>query len=102
MERTEPRKYIATLSVLLGVAHSLWMMPVDNLCIFAPSFTFEGDAGDAVNALHCEATFAAIRSSYITICIDVTIDAVGRIAHRAFEFIISHQLILQSEHHQQS
>jgi hypothetical protein len=31
MERTEPRKYIATLSVLLGVAHSLWMMPVDNL-----------------------------------------------------------------------
>jgi hypothetical protein len=31
MERTEPRKYIATLSVLLGVAHSLWMMLVDNL-----------------------------------------------------------------------
>jgi hypothetical protein len=30
MERTEARKYIATLSVRLGVAHSLWMEPVDN------------------------------------------------------------------------
>jgi hypothetical protein len=33
MERTEARKYIATLSALLGVAHSLWMMDVDNLFI---------------------------------------------------------------------
>jgi hypothetical protein len=36
MERTEPRKYIATLSVLLGVAHSLWIMPVDNLIMIYP------------------------------------------------------------------
>jgi hypothetical protein len=36
MERTEPRKYIATLSVLLGVAHSLWIMPVDNLFMIYP------------------------------------------------------------------
>jgi hypothetical protein len=36
MERTEPRKYIATLSVLLGVAHSLWMMPVDKYFIYYP------------------------------------------------------------------
>jgi hypothetical protein len=33
MERINPCKYIATLSVLLGVAHSLWMMPVDNFII---------------------------------------------------------------------
>tara|TARA_R110000823_G_scaffold214897_1_gene344639 strand:+ start:54 stop:344 length:291 start_codon:yes stop_codon:yes gene_type:complete len=33
MERTEARKYIATLSALLGVAHSLWMINVDNFLI---------------------------------------------------------------------
>ena len=36
MERTEARKYIATLSALLGVAHSLWMMDVDNLIMIYP------------------------------------------------------------------
>jgi hypothetical protein len=30
MERNNKVKYRATLSVLLGVAHSLWMMSVDN------------------------------------------------------------------------
>ena len=92
----------ATLSVLVGVAHSLWTKPVDNLCILTPSSTFESDACDAVNALHCKAAFAAIRSCNITICIDVTIDPVSGITHRAFEFIVSHRITLQSLHHQQS
>jgi hypothetical protein len=30
MERNNKVKYRATLSVRLGVAHNLWMMPVDN------------------------------------------------------------------------
>jgi hypothetical protein len=81
MERNNQVKYDATLSVLLGVAHSLCIMPVDNLCIFTPSSTFESDSGDAVNALHCKTAFAAIGSSYITICIDVTIDPIGCVAH---------------------
>ena len=34
MERTDLVKYNATLSVRLGVAHSLWMMSVDNLTIY--------------------------------------------------------------------
>jgi hypothetical protein len=36
MERTEPRKYIATLSVFLGVFNSLWMKPVDNFFMTCP------------------------------------------------------------------
>jgi hypothetical protein len=36
MERIKPCKYIATLSVLLGVAHSLWIKPVDNLFMIYP------------------------------------------------------------------
>jgi hypothetical protein len=81
MERTEPRKYIATLSVLLGVAHSLWMMVVDNLSIFTPSSTFESNAGDAENALRWHIAFATIWSWNITICIDVSIDPISRCAN---------------------
>jgi hypothetical protein len=33
MERTEESKYIARLSALLGVAHSLWMKVVDKYLI---------------------------------------------------------------------
>jgi hypothetical protein len=36
MERTERRKYISTLSVLLGVFNSLWMKPVDNFIMTCP------------------------------------------------------------------
>jgi hypothetical protein len=36
MERTDPRKYRSSLSVLLGVAHSLWTKPVDNLIMIYP------------------------------------------------------------------
>jgi hypothetical protein len=76
-------------------------MPVDNLCIFTPPNTFESDACDAVNALHCESTFAAIGSSDITIGIDVTIDPISAIAHRAFEFIVRHLITPLFLHHQQ-
>jgi hypothetical protein len=33
MERNNKVKYRATLSVRLGVAHNLWMMPVDKYFI---------------------------------------------------------------------
>jgi hypothetical protein len=36
MERTDQRKYRSSLSVMLGVAHSLWMKPVDNLIMTYP------------------------------------------------------------------
>jgi hypothetical protein len=36
MERTDTTKYIATLSVFLGVFNSLWMKPVDNFFMTCP------------------------------------------------------------------